>query len=109
MNCPSCQEPLSIGAWPFCRSRTNPAGHATVTVHDAEINDREAIVLWEHPEKGVRWPGRNDQQMPKAYAREGFERKVSKGGIADVRRIEKRHHVASEIGNYNRGGTADRE
>ncbi|HKT90148.1 MAG TPA: hypothetical protein VJQ59_17005 [Candidatus Sulfotelmatobacter sp.] len=110
ITCGKCGQEIFIGSWPFCRSRTNPAGHDATFRHDAQINDKEAIVLYEHPTKGIRWPGRNDQQMPKAYAREGFQRVEYKNGLADVRRIEKRHNVVSEVGNYDRGsGSADRE
>ena len=109
MNCPHCGEEYGIGDWPFCRSRVNPGGHGHVKRHDSQFSDADAIVLYEHPTKGVRWPGRGDQPMPKVYAREGFQRVVYKGGIQDVRRIERQHRVVSEVGNYNRGGTADKE
>jgi hypothetical protein len=26
--CPECGEPVPIGAWPYCKSRRNPEGHA---------------------------------------------------------------------------------
>lgn len=102
MRCGNCEHEMVIGDWPFCP-------HGQAFTHDAQISDREAIVLYEHPTKGVRWPGRNDAPIPAHFACEGFVRKEYKGGIADVRRIEKQHGVTSEIGNYDRSGHADRE
>ena len=109
MFCPQSGEFLRIGSWPFCASKTNPGGHDRPTRHNAQMSDADAIVLYEHPTKGVRWPGRNDRPMPAHYAREGFQRVEYKRGMADVHALEKKHGVMSEVGNFNRGGTADKE
>jgi len=109
MICRTCGEPLAIGSWPFCASKTNPGGHGVPTRQNAQMSDADAIVLWEHPTKGVRWPGRNDAPVPHYYASEGFVRKEYKRGIADVRALEKQHGVVSEVGNYDRSGHADSE
>jgi len=29
--CPDCGEEVPVGAWPYCRSRRNPDGHAKGT------------------------------------------------------------------------------
>jgi hypothetical protein len=101
--CTECEKWLALGDWPFCP-------HGSVVAHNSQVSNAEAVILYEHPTKGIRWPGRNDAPMPKAYAREGFQRVEYKGGIADVRRIERRHGVVSEIGNFDHGsGRADRD
>ena len=107
--CPTCGELLTVGSWPFCRSKTNPGGHEAPARHDAVPHISDATVLWENPRTGdVRWPGRNDRPVPHYYAREGFVRKEYRT-THDLKRIEKQHHVVSEALNYNRGGTADKE
>lgn len=107
--CKDCGELLLIGCWPFCASKVNPEGHSTTRTHDALAHASEAVVLYEHPTKGVRWPGRNDVPMPARYVKDGFERKEYRS-LADIRSIEKKHKVVSEIANFDRGsGNADRE
>lgn len=59
---PPCCSPLTI-QW---RARSR----------DAQWDGREAIAVWEHPQTGeVRYPARNDVEMPKRYAEQGFVRR----------------------------------
>lgn len=99
--CPNCNQAIHIGDWPFCP-------HGPVVTHDAQVSPADAVVLYEHPTKGVRWPGRNDVPVPKHYAREGFERREYRS-LSDIRRLERQHNVVSEVGNYDRSGHADRD
>lgn len=101
--CSICGDELEVGSWPFCWSRTNPGGHGTIHRQPAAVHASEAVVLFEHPVTGkTAFPGRNDAPMPKRYVDAGYQRKTYQS-LADVRRIEKREKVVSEVGNYNRG------
>lgn len=82
----------------------SPGGHGPVRSMNASVNPRERAVVWEHPGTGeIRYPGRNDTPMPSYYSREGFVRKELRH-LSDIRALERRERVASEIGNFDSNG-----
>lgn len=63
---------------------------------DAAVHGRERTVVWKHPGTGeVRYPGRNDVDMPERYRREGFERHEVPS-LRALEAFERQHRVRSE-------------
>lgn len=92
MTCPTCGQPLEIGAWPFC----TPEGHPSFRQYTTAFNDKDACVVWEHPQTGeVRYPGKNDAPMPERYAKQGFQRKEMRT-LHEISKFEKSHKVWNE-------------
>ena len=56
--------------------------------------NRDKIVVYQHPDGRVHYPGRADVAMPKRYVAQGFERKELMP--TEVSAFEKRNHVAVE-------------
>lgn len=43
---------------------------------NTQLSADERPVIWQHPETGeIRYPGRNDGEMPSYYKSQGYERK----------------------------------
>jgi hypothetical protein len=95
MKCPHCNEMMEVGDWPFCP-------HGSLVRQPAACHPSETCVLWQRGPDDIRWPGRNNRDMPAVYKNAGFER-VEYRTLADLKRIEKKHHVTSEALNYDKG------
>jgi hypothetical protein len=60
-------------------------------------------VVWENPNTGeVKYPGRNDIQIPDRYSKQGFVRRELTS-LREVERFEKDHNVRSEIAWFDKG------
>ena len=69
----------------------------------AQWSDRDAIVVWEHPQTGeVAYPPSNDVAMPDRYSTRGFVRREMRSWAA-VRRFEREKGVVSEAQHYDKG------
>ncbi|MGH9438617.1 MAG: hypothetical protein ACRD22_12180, partial [Terriglobia bacterium] len=77
--CASCGGELDIGSWPFCKSRSNPLGHASTMERNAQHFD--PVVVFRKPDGSYSIPGRDKSTPP------GCER-VELRTLREVRQFE---------------------
>lgn len=61
-----------------CKKGYNPRvdGHSCQKSRMAQLTGEEKPVVWVHPQTGeIKYPGRNDADMPLQYKAQGYERK----------------------------------
>lgn len=79
--CPICGEPLEVGSWPFCKSRSNPTGHSSTLELNAQRFD--PVVVFRKPDGSFSFPGDTRQSTPR-----GCER-IELRTIHEVRKFER--------------------
>ncbi len=68
-----------------------------------QVHPKERAIVWYDPRtREVRYPGRNDVQMPERYRSAGFEKREFPH-LHDLQRFEKEQNVISEVVHYDRG------
>lgn len=113
MICPTCQEPIQEGDWPYCQDSTGKHGHqrpAGTGTNLSSIHSAERSIIFRNPRTGeIRYPARADAPVPSVYAKQGYVREelASASAIKSFERSTGRIHERSH---YDPGSaTAERE
>lgn len=109
MQCPNCHKPIQVGDWPW---PCDGSGAHRIAPRDAQIHTSERVVVYRNPRTGeITIPPTTDPNslINQKNAQFGLVREEV-ATHSQLREVEKRTGLVSEISNYDRGSaTSDRD